>query len=232
MYNCHGCGKSGLDHDSLSRHIARSTNRQCHASIDQATTLAREQLRARLDTLLAPDNAPEPGSGLLDAGPAPHRRRMSHTESTLPDTPSETSSASPSPSSSSHSSNSTSSTHSWDYEWDYPQLQQPAGVNPGDVPMEIDEEPGIPQGHPHDVRFREPVVIRYPGQAGRAVCTRNDPDAPKAPFSLYEDELVSLSERNPYAPFASKMEWEIARWAKMRGPSATAFNEFLAIEGV
>jgi len=37
---------------------------------------------------------------------------------------------------------------------------------------------------------------------------------------------------NPYAPFASKMEWEIARWAKLRGPSSMAFTELMGIKGV
>ena len=37
---------------------------------------------------------------------------------------------------------------------------------------------------------------------------------------------------NPFAPFSSKMEWELARWAKLRGPSSTAFTELVKIEGV
>ncbi|KAK7025521.1 hypothetical protein VNI00_015955 [Paramarasmius palmivorus] len=35
-----------------------------------------------------------------------------------------------------------------------------------------------------------------------------------------------------YHPFTSKRDWEIARWAKLRGPSTTAFTELLKIEGV
>lgn len=37
---------------------------------------------------------------------------------------------------------------------------------------------------------------------------------------------------NPYSPFLSKIEWEIACWAKTRGPSSTAFTELMSIEGV
>ncbi|KAG1884424.1 hypothetical protein F4604DRAFT_1878757 [Suillus subluteus] len=37
---------------------------------------------------------------------------------------------------------------------------------------------------------------------------------------------------NPYAPFHSQMDWEIARWAKLRGPSSTAFSDLLSIDGV
>ncbi|PPQ73617.1 hypothetical protein CVT26_010525 [Gymnopilus dilepis] len=39
-------------------------------------------------------------------------------------------------------------------------------------------------------------------------------------------------ESNLWAPFKSKMDWEIAKWAKLRGPGSTAFSELLAIDGV
>ncbi len=39
-------------------------------------------------------------------------------------------------------------------------------------------------------------------------------------------------DRNAWAPFNSKLDWELARWAKMRGPGSTALSELLAIEGV
>lgn len=37
---------------------------------------------------------------------------------------------------------------------------------------------------------------------------------------------------NPYHPFHSKLEWEIARWAKDQGPGANAMTKLLAIPGV
>ena len=37
---------------------------------------------------------------------------------------------------------------------------------------------------------------------------------------------------NPWGPFNSKKDWEIARWAKLRGAGSTAFSELLAIDGV
>ncbi|KAI0070092.1 hypothetical protein K474DRAFT_1744707 [Panus rudis PR-1116 ss-1] len=37
---------------------------------------------------------------------------------------------------------------------------------------------------------------------------------------------------NPYAPFKSKLDWEVARWAKLRGPSSTAVSELLSIPEV
>ncbi|KAF8872990.1 hypothetical protein BD779DRAFT_1613730 [Infundibulicybe gibba] len=36
---------------------------------------------------------------------------------------------------------------------------------------------------------------------------------------------------NQWAPFNSKLDWEIARWAKLRGPGSTAVSDLLSIEG-
>lgn len=49
---------------------------------------------------------------------------------------------------------------------------------------------------------------------------------------LKETVKTAASSDNIYAPFNSKMDWEIARWAKLRGPGSTAFTELLGIEGV
>jgi hypothetical protein len=37
---------------------------------------------------------------------------------------------------------------------------------------------------------------------------------------------------NMYAPFKSKLDWDFAQWAKLRGPGSTALNELLNIDGV
>ncbi|KAH6906003.1 hypothetical protein BKA70DRAFT_1498918 [Coprinopsis sp. MPI-PUGE-AT-0042] len=42
----------------------------------------------------------------------------------------------------------------------------------------------------------------------------------------------SLAVPTIFLPFVSKMDWEIAKWAKLRGPGSTAFSELLQIEGV
>jgi hypothetical protein len=46
------------------------------------------------------------------------------------------------------------------------------------------------------------------------------------------DTHFHLDPNNLYAPFTSKLDWEIARWAKLRGPSSTAMSELLKVEGV
>ncbi|KAM6490958.1 hypothetical protein JOM56_013578 [Amanita muscaria] len=48
-------------------------------------------------------------------------------------------------------------------------------------------------------------------------------------FNTYRQQLDS---ENEYAPFLSKLDWELARWAKVHGPSSSALTQLLQIEGV
>ena len=41
-----------------------------------------------------------------------------------------------------------------------------------------------------------------------------------------------LGSNEEFAPFCSRLDWDVARWAKLRGPSSTAVSELLEIEGV
>ncbi|KAF8259731.1 hypothetical protein EI94DRAFT_1773877 [Lactarius quietus] len=45
-------------------------------------------------------------------------------------------------------------------------------------------------------------------------------------------EIGNQSQGNVYTPFTSSLNWEVARWAKIHGPSSTSFTELMAIEGV
>ncbi|KAJ3925403.1 MAG: hypothetical protein NXY57DRAFT_1051695 [Lentinula lateritia] len=47
-----------------------------------------------------------------------------------------------------------------------------------------------------------------------------------------EEIHIEQFGENKWAPFASRMDWEIAHWAKLRGTGSTAFSELLAIDGV
>ncbi|KAJ6558402.1 hypothetical protein B0H19DRAFT_1376819 [Mycena capillaripes] len=74
----------------------------------------------------------------------------------------------------------------------------------------------------------KPIVDKYPGGlAGKPISTTLDQTSEKA----YESTIGS-TESNPYAPFTSKMDWELAKWAKLRGAGSTAFTDLLNIEGV
>ncbi|KAI0345376.1 hypothetical protein BDW22DRAFT_1326032, partial [Trametopsis cervina] len=51
--------------------------------------------------------------------------------------------------------------------------------------------------------------------------------------TAYKAGLKGLDdEDNPYSPFKSKFEWEMAKWAKLRGIGQTAFTDLLGIDGM
>ncbi len=51
-------------------------------------------------------------------------------------------------------------------------------------------------------------------------------------YKSYGEQVGVSAEDNPYHPFGTRLEWEVARWAKLRGSGSTAFSDLLAIEGV
>lgn len=63
---------------------------------------------------------------------------------------------------------------------------------------------------------------------GQVGATLNHQEAPKN--ERYSTKIDNPN--NPYAPFSSKTDWELACWAKLRGPSSTAVSDLLDIEGV
>lgn len=66
------------------------------------------------------------------------------------------------------------------------------------------------------------------GDAGAPV----DPvDVTTTTYQQYSKDMKA-STTNPWAPFASQLDWEVARWAKLRGPSSTALTELLKIDGI
>ena len=51
--------------------------------------------------------------------------------------------------------------------------------------------------------------------------------------SRYEEYQDGFDDQeNPWTPFNSRIDWEVARWAKMQGPSSTAVSDLLKIDGV
>ncbi|TFY54970.1 hypothetical protein EVJ58_g8548 [Rhodofomes roseus] len=284
-HSCVGCGAAGFNSaNALSRHVARSTNPSCAASIDIATDRARERALARLAEDRAAQQvvgqghghsssasagicspAPEslqPGDGshrdegralspldglpqdvIFDDGPWMHEDDELDELDELDAEPDAVH-----PPSSSSSSSCAEDERDYDVERDQTptnnegleevrRSHSPARpVSPpdhaGDEDMDAEQEelPGL-HGLDEEFLFRDPHVVHFGGRAGAPV---THPDrAASRPFALYEAAMSEeLSDDNAYAPFASAMEWHIARWAKQRGPSASSFNEFLSIKGV
>lgn len=74
-----------------------------------------------------------------------------------------------------------------------------------------------------------PVIDLYPSARAGEIISDAESDAG---YGKYEGSLASASVDNPYAPFSSKLDWEFARWAKLRGAGSTAVTELMGIEGV
>ncbi|TFY64160.1 hypothetical protein EVJ58_g2806 [Rhodofomes roseus] len=102
----------------------------------------------------------------------------------------------------------------------------------GDPPVGRGSAPGGLQPAAHE-QIRQPpsYVVPFPGgKAGKPV-PPSSRQASKPGYDTYA-EMVDPQSNNPYAPFTSKMDWEIARWAKLRGSGSTAFSDLLAIPEV
>lgn len=82
-------------------------------------------------------------------------------------------------------------------------------------------------------QLRQPITVKtytdhYPDSgAGAPDSDILEPNA----FADYSAQITN-SDTNPYAPFENKLNWDIARWAKLRGPGSTALNELLKIQDV
>ncbi|KAI0652810.1 hypothetical protein C8Q70DRAFT_1048780 [Cubamyces menziesii] len=116
------------------------------------------------------------------------------------------------------------SSHGSDEE-DADRLEEERSWEPPPRDSPSDRIESTAQDHLHTRTF----VVRYPGQdAGAPLSTQLHPTS-------NEDYATALGEDvdfNPYAPFVSEIDWEFARWAKMRGPGSTAVTELLKIRGL
>ena len=75
-------------------------------------------------------------------------------------------------------------------------------------------------------RDEEVFIDRYPSPAGAPVGSHRSGD-----FAAYEAS-IQAEENNPYAPFKTRMEWEVAKWAKLYGPGANSLTKLLSIPEV
>lgn len=91
------------------------------------------------------------------------------------------------------------------------------------------ERPLIDNGH----GLKPARTFRYTekhshSRAGHIVAQNNHRD------TAYASSLYDESGEGPscWAPFTSRLDWEVAKWAKLRGTGATAVSELLSIDGV
>ncbi|KAJ7201798.1 hypothetical protein GGX14DRAFT_370811 [Mycena pura] len=100
-----------------------------------------------------------------------------------------------------------------------------------DLEMGDEEEHGgnVEATHVAETRFlRKPFIKKYGREAGRQVAGAEES---AAGYAEYQERLQEL-DGNDWGPFRSQMDWEVARWAKLRGSTSTALTELLQINGV
>ncbi|KAG0692585.1 hypothetical protein DFH29DRAFT_985732 [Suillus ampliporus] len=77
-----------------------------------------------------------------------------------------------------------------------------------------------------------PYITKFPIQTAGAIIDAGSDDwdeqAKRHGYQSYCDQLHG----NNWAPFTSHIDYEVARWAKLRGQGSTAFSDLLDIEGV
>lgn len=108
---------------------------------------------------------------------------------------------------------------------------------PPGSPMNVDSDPDTssasanPNAPAHNgqenIREAPSHIDHFGGQAGAPITNATQ----NSGYNAYA-QTVDKSQTNPWAPFASQVDWEVARWAKLRGSGSTAFSDLLAIEGV
>ncbi|KAJ7602777.1 hypothetical protein FB45DRAFT_982068 [Roridomyces roridus] len=81
---------------------------------------------------------------------------------------------------------------------------------------------------PSERFVQKPYVTPFGGRAGAPVANKTQTPA----YTAYKSALNAIDDGNPWAPFQSRMDWEVAQWAKLRGSTSTAFTDLLGIEGV
>jgi hypothetical protein len=74
---------------------------------------------------------------------------------------------------------------------------------------------------------KKPYIVKFTKE--KAWATYINPDCVDQ-NTAYTSQIGN--QDNSFSPFCSKIEWEVALWAKTWGPSSTAFTELMSIEGV
>ena len=118
-----------------------------------------------------------------------------------------------------------------------PPINQRLNPNHGDDLPQATQQGFRLRGNYEQPLTKEPFVVTFPriapSQPGPSHTANDDTDV-NAATGPFTDQHQSLADgtNNIFAPFLSKMEWEVARWAKLRGPGSTSFSELMSIEGV
>ncbi|KAG1811639.1 hypothetical protein EV424DRAFT_1473681 [Suillus variegatus] len=111
--------------------------------------------------------------------------------------------------------------------------ERPADPVLRDIDMdEFEESDVLSQSHAAErqeaekVLGRQPTIEKFPRRHAGAPILHSGTTA----FESYNNALQGAD--NVWAPFVSRIDYEVAKWAKLRGSGSTAFSELLAVEGL
>ncbi|KDQ65236.1 hypothetical protein JAAARDRAFT_188479 [Jaapia argillacea MUCL 33604] len=118
-----------------------------------------------------------------------------------------------------------------EHGWEPPPCEPSPGAGLREA-MQEDEEAARPMNQQQHQTTEEHLrwktfVVRFPRAAGTLVSSTRV----TLMYDAYRSQLVG-GEENIWALFASRIDWEIAHWAKLHGAGSTAFSELLAIEEI
>ncbi|KAL1707030.1 hypothetical protein EV121DRAFT_200195 [Schizophyllum commune] len=110
--------------------------------------------------------------------------------------------------------------------------ERPVERDDGDVEMadsdneQIDEQSDTARerrDHTEEQLRHRPFVVKYPGRAGEAVAGHEQSS------NIQYRNALRGGPSDVYGVFGHRLSWDLARWAKLKDISASAFNELLAI---
>lgn len=223
MNTCPGCAKN-FEHTGYAHHLAQTTNPPCAAQL-QFSGLFSESEDADLDGL-----AEDGDSDGFDGGDADFtgdyfgyydEQDLEWPDDDHDELPLESDGED-------EEYHDTALEHGWERPAD--PVQQ--DIDGGDDFENSDNSDALSQPHPAERQEAEaplghqPIVEKFPRRHAGAPVHHSRTTA----FESYKNILQGAE--NVWAPFESRIDYEVAKWAKLRGSGSTAFSELLAIDGV
>jgi hypothetical protein len=245
---CHPCGKEGLTVAGYHRHATQSRNLQCLAHYEQ---VSNAQLAGHIPTETAPEYCPSTGyansinENMDSADEIDEGGQVLHFEGDFFGHYTEEDFEWPDDHGVVEGDKDADESSDEEVVFDGEIGWEPAVLNAPDVGEQDSEQESLAdqyhqEARAHHQNTRDAAEARL-GHASPYITHFPLPTA-GAPVSgpsemphehIYEgySQKIAGSE-NIYAPFESKLDFDIALWAKMRGSGSTAFTDLLAIDNV
>jgi hypothetical protein len=235
--SCNGCGKNFSAPKYRRSHLSQTTDPRCQS--ERRAFLARR----------LPDYSPPASPQQSVSPPLPSSPLQGHTGSTEPslEPPPHTPSREPIGSEDSDQSDDNPTSDS-DSEQDLGELPDEDGDNDeddfgelpnkdGDDDEQDSEEDDDDDEHGRSLSNEEATNLQgeiwegvhmdvFRGQHAGSIHSNGIPTMKEF------DNTLGGPPSNPYSPFSSQTDWELAKWAKLQGPGSTAFTELMGVTNV